>query len=74
MGLGAIGAGPSLTEGGFGQKKLVDHPTGLGRGIGKVVVFKMQEIVKGVVEIPFGSGGAARRTACGAVRGGSPRR
>jgi hypothetical protein len=63
-----------LTEGWFGQKKLVDRPSGLGRGIGLVVVFEMQEIVKGVVEIPLGSAGAAGRAAWGAVRGGSPGR
>ena len=62
-GSGAIGAGPSLTEGGFGQQKLVDQPSGLERGIGHVVVFKMQEIVKGVVKIPLGPAGAAGRRA-----------
>ena len=62
-GSSAIGAGPSLTEGGLGQETVVNQPSGLDRGIGHVVVFKMQEIVKGVVEISLGPAGAAGRRA-----------
>jgi len=37
-------------------------------------VFEMQEIVEGVVEIPFGTAGAAGWRACGAVRSRPPGR
>jgi len=37
-------------------------------------VFEMQEIVEGVVEIPFGTEGSAGWRACGTVRSWPPRR
>jgi len=67
----AIGAWPSLTEGGLGQETVVDQPSGLDKGIGHVVVFKMKEIIKGVVEVTLGSAGAAWRRVGGALRGAS---
>jgi len=70
----AIGARPSLTEGGLGQETVVDQPSGLDKGIGHVGVVKVQEIIKGVVEVTLGSAGAAWWRVGGALRGASPGR